>query len=215
MGYSDNLPFTGRLTYRFAMPELGPDDLRARLAAVGEHLAAAGERVAIVVVGGAALSLGGHLHRTTEDVDVFARAADPDHPATFVTAQPLPVVLAKAAAKVARDFDMPADWLNAVVSPRVLSDLPKHFADELRWLSFGALRVGVAGRSTLVALKLHAAADRDRHSVHVQDLLALRPTDGELTAARAWVVRQDIGPGFPHLVDDVLAHIRRIRDGGH
>jgi hypothetical protein len=197
------------------MPELDPDDLRARLAAVGEHLAAGGERLAIVVVGGAALSLGGHLRRTTEDVDVYARAADPDHPATFVTAQPLPAALAEAAAKVARDFDMPADWLNAIVSPRVLADLPAGFAAEMRWLSFGALRVGVAGRSTLIALKLHAAADRDHDSVHVQDLLALRPSDAELAAARAWVVRQDIGPGFPRLVDDVVAHIRRLRDGRH
>lgn len=195
------------------MSELAAKDLRERLRAVGELLAASGERTAIVVVGGAALGLGGYLQRTTEDVDVYARLADPAHPGAWVSAQPLPAALARAAATVARDFGMPADWLNAVVSPRELSDLPPGFEAQLQWLDFGGLRVGVAGRGTLVALKLHAAADRDPGSVHVQDLLALRPRDDELQVARKWVVRQDIGPGFPRLVDDVIAHVRRMRDG--
>ncbi len=189
-------------------------DLERRLAAVGEHLQAGGDRVAIVVVGGAALSLAGVVARTTRDVDVYARLDEQGPSPHFVSAQPLPEPLARAAAKVARDFDMPADWVNAVVSPPHLASLPEGFAADLIWHQFGGLRVGVAGRRTLIALKLHAAADRDPASVHVQDLLALRPTDQELAGARAWVLQQDRGPGFPELVEGVLAHVRQARRPG-
>src|SRR5262245_18956354 len=149
------------------MLELGPEALAACLAAVGEHLTAAREQHAIVIVGGAALNLAGHVRRTTQDVDVYARADTTSQPAHFLPAQPLPDSLARAAAKVARDFGLPDDWLNAVVSPPDLSDPPPRLAEELRWKNLGGLRVGVAGRTTLIALKLHAAVDRDKHSVHV------------------------------------------------
>ena len=194
------------------MSELGPDDLRARLAAVGEHLAAAGEAVSIVVVGGAALELGGHLQRTTEDVDVYARV-EPARASQLLTAQPLPEPLARAAARVARDFDMPPDWMNAVVSPSSFADPPPRLTEELRWLDFGGLRVGIVGRTPLIALKLHAATDRDERSVHFQDLLALRPSDEELATAAGWVERQDIGPEFPAMVKAAVARLRRLRDG--
>jgi hypothetical protein len=194
------------------MHSLSRNDLEERLAAVGDLLAAAGEEVVIVVVGGAALALAGHVRRTTQDVDVYAcvdrRGAEP----VVVTARPLPPGLALAAAKVARDFGMPADWMNSVVSPAHLADPPDGLLHEITWRSFGGLRVGVAGRSALIALKLHAVVDRDRDSIHLQDLLALRPADSDLVAARAWVLRQDAGPRFPQLVDEVIRHVRTIRD---
>jgi hypothetical protein len=195
------------------MSELDPDDLRRRLAAVGEHLLAMGETCSIVIVGGAALGLGGHLVRTTEDVDVYACASRSSASARLSSARPLPAPLAKAAAVVARDFDMPTDWLNSLVSPDRFSDPPPQLEQELRWLRFDGLEVGVAGRRALLALKLHAAADRDERSVHFQDLRAMHPTDEELGVAAKWVVRQDIGPDFPPVVEAVIARLRRLRDG--
>jgi hypothetical protein len=161
------------------------------------------------------LSLRGLVARTTEDVDVYAclDPVDADSP-RLVTAQPLPEPLARAAAKVARDFDMPTDWINAIVSPHRPSELPGEFLSELSWRRYGGLRVGLAGRRFLISLKVHAAADRDRASVHVQDLLALAPADEELAAARAWVVQQDLGPDFPALVDGVISHVRKARSSG-
>jgi Nucleotidyltransferase of unknown function (DUF6036) len=181
------------------MDNLSRKDLEARLAA-------------IVVVGGAALALAGHVGRTTQDVDVYARVEQRGTASLVLSAQPLPPSLARAAATVARDFGMPADWMNSVVSPAHLVDPPDALLEDLAWRRFGALRVGVAGRRTLIALKLHAVVDRDRDSVHLQDLRALRPSDAELASARAWVVRQDRGPQFPQLVDEVIGHVRTIRN---
>jgi hypothetical protein len=47
------------------------------LAAVGELLEKARTEVALVIVGGATLNLFGLIDRTTQDVDVIARAAQP------------------------------------------------------------------------------------------------------------------------------------------
>ena len=166
------------------MTGLYRNDLEGRLAAVGELLRSAGEDVAIVVVGGAALNLGGFLARATEDVDIYARIEDDAGTARIVAALPLPASLVRAVARVARDFDMPADWMNAVVAPQHLPILPEEFQSELSWRRYGGLHVGLAGRRTLIALKLHAAADRHPGSVHTQDLLAMRPSDAELASAR-------------------------------
>lgn len=46
-------------------------------------------------------------------------------------------------------------------------------------------------------------------SVHLQDLLALKPEDEELERARAWVESQDINPQCADWVKEV---IRRVRD---
>ena len=50
----------------------GSEQLEALFAAVGDLLDADGERVGIVVVGGASLNLLGLVQRTTSDVDVIA-----------------------------------------------------------------------------------------------------------------------------------------------
>ena len=67
------------------------------------------------------------------------------------------------------------------------------------------------GRSTLISLKVFASVDQWPRSVHLQDLCALEPTDGELERARSWVTAQDINPGFPHAVEEVIEHVRRNR----
>ncbi len=74
----------------------------------------------------------------------------------------------------------------------------------------GTVAIVVVGGAAL-SLGGHAAADRDQTSIHTQDLIALHPTDGELTAARDWVVTQDIGPEFPGVVDDVVKYVRERR----
>ncbi|MFP3948181.1 MAG: hypothetical protein ACLFWG_05575, partial [Longimicrobiales bacterium] len=75
-------------------PELDPDRIRRALSAVGELLEADGERIAVVVTGGATLNLLGILERTTTDVDVIARA-EPDEEGSFRLreAEPFPPVL--------------------------------------------------------------------------------------------------------------------------
>ncbi|HEX8829936.1 MAG TPA: hypothetical protein VF705_02165 [Longimicrobium sp.] len=189
------------------------DVLPEALAAVGALLAADGAHVAIVVVGGASLNLLGLIGRTTQDVDVIARAVPaPGTAGGLVPPDPLPPVLVRAVARVARDFALPDDWINTVVAKQWSQGLPPWLADDLEWRRYGGLDVGLAGRRTLIALKLFAAVDQSPRSVHAQDLGALAPTDTELEDAAAWVVTQDASPEFPRLVQEMTEHVRAHRD---
>lgn len=187
-------------------------DIERALRAVGELLAAERVSAGIVIVGGAALNLIGVVHRATRDVDVLALA----QPRRGVGApelarpDPLPTPLAEAAAKVARDLRLPADWLNTVVAGQWDTGLPPGLADRVSWRRYGGLSVGIADRRDLIFLKLYAAADQTGpSSVHFQDLLALRPTVDELEAAAGWVRTQDASPELAAAVDAVLHHVRR------
>lgn len=174
------------------------------LHALGDLLSVEGEAVRLIVVGGAALSLLGLVERTTDDVDVIARAESEASPTAPLPPEPLPEALTRAAATVARDFGLPPDWLNTEIAAQWRTGLPPGLADDLTWRRYGGLRLGLVGRRTLVTLKLFAAVDRGPRSVHFQDLLALRPTAEELGAAAAWVRTQDAHPDFASLVDQVV-----------
>ncbi len=164
------------------------------LAALGDLLSAEGEAIRLIVVGGAALGLLGLVGRTTTDVDVIARVEGGEPPVPLPP-EPLPEVLTRAAATVARDFGLRADWLNTEIAAQWRAGLPPGLTDEITWRRYGGLHLGLVGRRTLVALKLFAAVDRGPRSVHFQDLRALRPSAEELEVAAAWVRTQDITGG--------------------
>lgn len=145
--------------------------------AVGDYLAAAGASAAIVVVGGSALAIHGWVDRVTSDVDVIAQGTDRDGRRVLIPAQPLPASLLEAVRRVARDYNLPEDWLNTVIGAQWDSGLPEGFADEVQWRRFGALEVGLAGRNSMIALKLFAAVDQGPTTVHFQDLATLQPTE--------------------------------------
>jgi hypothetical protein len=179
------------------------------LAAVGAHLESRGQAAAIVVVGGSSLAIQGWVERTTRDVDVIARAESGEHGWILRPPDPLPAELVEAIGRVARDYRLPSDWLNTAVGAQWAAGFPEGFSEELDWRRYGSLTVGFAGRSSLIALKLFAAVDQGVRSVHYQDLIALRPTPGELTRAADWVITQDAGEVFRSLVEEVLEHVRR------
>ncbi|HET6566659.1 MAG TPA: hypothetical protein VFG50_01770, partial [Rhodothermales bacterium] len=77
--------------------------------------------------------------------------------------------------------------------------------------TYGALRVGLAGRQTLITLKLFASADRGPTSVHYQDLVRLQPNDEELEQSAIWVRTQDASEDFVVFIDQVIEHVRRDR----
>jgi hypothetical protein len=68
--------------------------------------------------------------------------------------------LAQAAIDVARAYGLADDWLNLGPASLLDGPLPAGFAERLSQVAFGALRLWIAGREDLVALKLWAAADR-------------------------------------------------------
>lgn len=128
---------------------------------------------------------------------------------TLKRPDPLPEPLRRAAATVARDFELPADWLNTDVAGQWDTGLPPGLEKRVHWRPFLGLEVGIVDRRDLVFFKLYAAADDlGPESVHYQDLLALRPTDRELQAAAEWVRQQDPSPAFAAAVRKVLDHAR-------
>lgn len=190
------------------MDNLHANLLPELLAAVGQHLQEAGETAAILVVGGSALMARGWVDRTTQDVDVIARAHPEGSAWRLVPAEPLPPAIEDAVARVARDYGLPSDWLNTVVGAQWRDGLPPRAAEEAEWRTYGGLTVGFAGRRTILALKLFAAVDRGPQSVHLQDLLRLAPSDAELEAAAQWVRRQDASPHFTSFIEHVVNHVR-------
>lgn len=188
------------------------DALAEVLSAVGGLLAAEGERVAVVVVGGATMNLLGIVRRSTTDVDVIAQARRaPDGSVRLARAEPFPASLQHAIGTVARDFGLAPDWMNAAVGSQWTQGLPPALLEELTWRAFGGLEVGLVGRRTLVALKLFAVMDQGPRSVHFQDLAALAPTDAELDEAAEWVATQDAAPEFAAMIPGVIEHVRRSR----
>lgn len=184
--------------------------LEAALSAVGELLAAEEADVAIVVVGGATLNLLRLVERTTNDVDVIARALGPigSAPPILVPPDPLPDPLQRAIRRTSRDFGLAADWINTDVAKQWSQGLPPGLPDDVEWRRYGGLRIGLVGRRTLIALKLFAAVDQSIRSVHAQDLVTLAPTDAELDQAAEWVLTQDASEHFPRLVAEMVEHVR-------
>lgn len=192
----------------------GPALLDA-IRAVGELLAAEGENVGIVVVGGAALILGGTVSRLTEDVDIIAAARSwhKGVPASISRPDPLPASLLRAVSRVARDFNLPENWMNAEVGAQWDTGLPSGFEKRVLWRQVGGLSLGIADRRDLIFLKLYAAVDSEGpQSVHYQDLLALRPSKRELAAAAKWVKSQDTSTEFAQLLGKVLDYVHRDQE---
>lgn len=191
--------------------EFQAEELEEALSAVGELLAAEGERLAIIVVGGATMNLLGIVRRSTADVDVIARAhRDATGEWRLEPAEPFPAALDRAIRTVARDLALADGWMNAVVGGQWLQGFPPGLTEDVVWRNYGeGLDVGLVGRRTLIALKLFAAADGDPGSVHAQDLVALRPTEEELESAAVWVQTQDAAVEWASLVEGVIRHVER------
>ena len=195
------------------MSFLASKQLDEVLQAVGALLEEQDEEVGIVVVGGASLSLLGLVLRTTNDVDIIA-TVQPGSTRTNIQLnqppQPLPAPLQQAIAIVARDFGLPVDWMNTEIAAQWTQGLPPWISEDLTWRQYGGLLVGLAGRRTLIALKLFASIDKGSpKSVHYQDLVALKPTVDELEEAAVWVGTQDAAPEFPDMIDQVIDHVRQ------
>jgi len=190
---------------------LGP--LAEALRALGALLEAGGTSEYLVVVGGVAMNLRGFTTRATTDVDVIARGKPaPGGTPMLVTPEPMPAALEAAVRRVARDFRLADNWLNTVVAKQWHAGMPPGLAEDLEWYRFGALHVGVPGREAMIALKLFAALDCGPRSVHMQDLLRLRPTDKELAGAAEWVRTHDMGEIFQMQIPEAVNYVHEHQD---
>lgn len=173
------------------------------LLALGEQLSLTGDAYDLVVIGGSALLALGLISRSTQDVDVVALAGDDG----LYEALPLPKPLASACRRVARDLDLPEDWLNSQAAADMLRlGLPQGFFDRLATRDYGAfLTVRYASRFDQIHFKLHAAVDRGGGK-HLSDLRELQPKEDELLAAARWARTHDPSDGFLAVLTDALAY---------
>ncbi len=121
----------------------------------------------------------------------------------------MPRWLIKAADDVARQLDLPKEWLNAQVAEETpfSCGLPPELQQRLTVHRYGPrLSIGFIGRRDQIFLKLHAAVDRDGGR-HLQDLLDLKPTADELLDAAKWTRTQDPSERFRMLLAAMLNHL--------
>lgn len=173
------------------------------LSALGEQLAAVGQRYELVVIGGSGLLALGVIERSTRDVDLLAlRAGD-----ELGSAKPIPAELDAARHRVARDFSLPADWLNPGPTDLLDFGLPEGFIDRLERRDYGqALTVYLASRYDQIHFKLYALVDQGPGK-HEDDLRALSPTEEELVAAARWSRSHDPSEGYAQALGGVLAYL--------
>lgn len=194
----------------------GTSDVEEALRLVGQLLEAGGHQYAVTILGGAALNILGVVERSTLDVDILAFATPAtDGPPEIGTLRepptPMPDPLVRAARAVARDLDLDPDWLNTGPALQWRAGLPPGLEHRIQWNRYAALWVGVVARDDLIFFKLFAAVDDSTtKSVHFQDLLALRPNNEELDAAKVWVATQDVSPEFADTLDQMVAHARKL-----
>ena len=163
-----------------------------------------GDRVSLVIIGGTALAvLGRFVRKATKDVDVLGEAVEQHGIVEIRKLSQFPPYLERAIKKVARDFNLPDNWMNLGPASQLDLGLPEGFHKRLIRKVYGShLTLYFAGREDLIHLKLFAAVDRDDY--HVQDLFTLQPTQDELLRAARWVLSQDVSPGFRSLLENFL-----------
>jgi hypothetical protein len=162
-----------------------------------------GSSIGLLVCGGTALAALGLIDRTTKDVDVIAGVEETDKGMRFWKISRFPEWLDKAAKKIARDFGLPEDWLNLGPASQMELELPTGIEGRLVKKSYGNyLAVYFISRTDQIFFKLYAAVDRNDY--HVQDLIALHPTEKEMEEAARWVLTQDVSQEFRSLLKDFL-----------
>ena len=173
-------------------------DVENILAALGEQI----EKITkdtfeLLVCGGSALNILGFIERATRDVDVLAYVKRGDKgEISIIKADPLNPELITAAKKVARDFNLPDDWLNTGPASAVDLGLPNGFMDRVTTRVFGnKLAVHFLGHYDQIHFKLYAAVDQGAGK-HLDDLLSLNPTADVIERAARWTMTHDVSEGF-------------------
>jgi hypothetical protein len=159
--------------------------------ALDRQLSISGSDISLVVCGGTALAAMGLVTRTTKDVDVLGSLEK----GNIRKIGKFPIWLSDASAKVARDFDLPRDWLNLGPESQLDTGLPEGLLGRLQKRIYGErLTIYFISRIDQIHFKLYASLDRGGY--HVEDLFKLDPANNELLTASRWVLTQDVSAEF-------------------
>lgn len=201
-------------------PAIQPAELRDALRALDDQMTLHDlEPLILVIIGGAAMTLGNYHRRTTIDVDVLDVEGIPDQKRSSRGASPIefPNSLQQCIRDVAREYDLRDDWLNSGPSFLVPS-LPDGFRERADRYEIGdRLTVKVAARSDLILLKTYALVnllDTPGGNVHREDLKRLDPDPSELRRALEWTrnIYREVGWDNDYL-HDVLRELMRSLTG--
>lgn len=161
------------------------------------------DAVELVVCGGSALIVTELVARTTKDLDVVACM---NSDGQLIDADPLPNSLLIEAERVAENLNLPKDWINSGPADLFRMGLPEGFQSRLHIHKIGeSLTIHFIGRLDQIYFKLYASVDRGGY--HIDDLLALNPTENELVAAARWTFTHDVSEGFEMLLKNLLNHL--------
>jgi len=184
-------------------------DVETILSALGEQLdQIAKEPFELLVCGGSALNILGLVQRATKDVDVLAYVKrDEKGKIQLIKADPLNPELITAAQKVARDFNLPENWLNPGPASAVDLGLPEGIMERVEIRKFGQnLTIYFLGRYDQIHFKLYASVDQGAGK-HFDDLLALKPSSEEIEQAARWSMTHDVSEGFKGSLKILLNHM--------
>ena len=184
-------------------------DVETILSALGEQLEEiASEPLELLVCGGSALNVLGLVQRATKDVDVLAYVnRNTAGEVSFISADPLNKNLITASKKVARDFNLTENWLNAGPASATDLGLPNGILKRVKTIQYGQkLTIHFMGRYDQIHFKLYAAVDQGAGK-HFDDLLALNPTPDELEQAARWSMTHDVPKGYRQVLKGLLNHM--------
>jgi hypothetical protein len=157
--------------------------------------------ISLVVCGGASLIALGLLERTTKGVDVLALMDDQGQ---LVPSKPLPEPVSRAVEEIAGQLDLYPNWLNGGPTDLLKWGLPEGFRSRLTRRDYGrSLTIWFISRLDQIHFKVFAATDVGPGR-HLNDLLALNPSQAELLAAARWALTQDSSEGFALILKDML-----------
>lgn len=146
----------------------------------------------LYICGGAALNLLGISSRQTADIDVLSPVLSED--------------LKSAANRVSEKLGLQADWLN-----NGAVDLLNYF--DSKWqdrstlvFSTSNLSVYSLSRIDLLNSKVWAACDRMQD---IPDVVAMKPTEEELSEAKEWVLKCDAAEIWPAIVEQCISEINK------
>ena len=184
-------------------------DIMAILSALGEQLESMAKKPhELLVCGGSALNALGLVQRATKDVDILAYVKlSKEEEVSFIRADPLSDGFITASKKVARDFNLPENWINTGPTSAVDLGLPNGIMGRVITREFGRkLTIHFMGRYDQIHFKLYAAVDQGAGK-HFDDLLALNPTPDELEQAARWSMTHDISEGYRLVLKGLLNHM--------
>jgi len=188
------------------MPKkLGSETLEQALKLLAEKLEFdRAEPASLVVCGGASLIALGLVSRTTKDVDVLALM---DEQGQLRPSDPLPESVSRAVSEIAGQLDLYPKWLNGGPTDLLKWGLPEGFRDRLTRRDYGIrLTIWHVSRLDQIHFKVFAATDAGPGR-HVNDLLALHPSQAEVLAAARWALTQDASEGFVMVLKEMLREL--------